>query len=264
VKSTLICIILALLPMAPASAQVSQWTTNNKQLILQDVPAIPLTLVDRLSQYQNVRSASFLDWTGNSKGIYIRTRFGDISQVHKVSAPGGAREQITWFREPVGQVLRRDGGYELALTMDQGDAIPVTTAVSLAGCAASERSKGKVHYEGDLAVIEDDALLGGGSFGYRVLNQLDNGIYGLVVRRVLPDGSERVSLAAVDLVARPMVRHGSIAKLMMIELIGEIWIPDMQLLSFQSIGNKVHFASGVGRERVERTVDFTRIGKMRE
>ncbi len=28
--------------------------------------------------------------------------------------------QVTWFREPVGQVLRRDDGYELALTMDQG------------------------------------------------------------------------------------------------------------------------------------------------
>ena len=50
-----------------------------------------------------------------------------------------------------------------------------------------------------------------------------------------------------------MIRHGSIARLMMVELIGEIWIPDMQLLSFQSIGNKVHFVSGVGPERVERT-----------
>jgi len=147
--------------------------------------------------------------------------------------------------------------------MHQGDAIPVTTAVSLAGCKASERSKSEVRYEGDLAVIEDEALLGGGTFGYRVLNQLDNGIYGLAVRRVLPDGTERVSLAAVDLVARPMIRHGSIAKVMMVELIGEIWIPDMQLLSFQSVGNKVHFVSGVGPERVERTVDFTRIGKQR-
>jgi len=148
--------------------------------------------------------------------------------------------------------------------MNQGDAAPVTTAVSLVGCAASERSKSPVHYEGDLAVIEDDAVLGGGSFGYRVMNQLDNGIFGLVVRRLLPDGTERVSLAAVDLVARPMIRNGSIANLMMIELVGEIWIPDMQLLSFQSVGNKVHFVSGVGPERIERTVDFTRIGKLRK
>ena len=47
--------------------------------------------------------------------------------------------------------------------------------------------QGKVRYESDdLAVIEDDAILGGGSFGYRVLNQLDNGIFGLAIRRCFP------------------------------------------------------------------------------
>ncbi len=49
-----------------------------------------------------------------------------------------------------------------ALAMHQGDAVPVTTAVSLAGCATSERSKSEIRYEDDLAVIEDEALLGGG------------------------------------------------------------------------------------------------------
>jgi len=151
-----------------------------------------------------------------------------------------------------------------ALAMHQGDAVPVTTAVSLAGCATSERSKSEVRYEGDLAVIKDEDLLGGGSFGYRVINQLDNGIFGLAVRRVLPDGEERVSLAAVQLVGRHMIRHGSTVRLMLVELLGEMWIPDMQLLSFQSIGNKVHFVSGVGPDRVERTIDFTRIGKQRK
>jgi len=53
-----------------------------------------------------------------------------------------------------------------------------------------------------------DALLGGGSFGYRVLSRLDNGIFGLAIRRVLPDGSERVSLAAVEIVQRPMILNG--------------------------------------------------------
>jgi hypothetical protein len=150
-----------------------------------------------------------------------------------------------------------------ALVMNQGDAVPVTTAVSLEGCATSQRSKGEVRYERDIAVIEDEALLGGGSFGYRVTNQLDNGIYGLAIRRVLPDGKERVSLAAVQLVGRPMIRHGSTVRLMLIELLGELWIPDMQFSSFESIGNKVHFVSGEGPERVERSVDLTRIGRQR-
>ena len=99
---------------------MSHWTANNDQLILQDVPEIPAELVERLNQYQSVRSAAFLDWTRDSKGIYIRTRFGDISQVHKVNAPGGARVQLTWLREPVGQVSRRDQSDELVFTMDEG------------------------------------------------------------------------------------------------------------------------------------------------
>jgi hypothetical protein len=170
----------------------------------------------------------------------------------------GAEETFTDAGRPI------HPGCIHALTMHQGDAVPVTTAVSLAGCSTSERSKSEVRYEGDLAVIEDEALLGGGSFGYRVINQLDNGIFGLAVRRVLPDGKERVSLAAVQMVARPMIRHGRLVNLMLVELLGEMWIPDMQLLSFKAVGNKVHFVSGVGPERVERTIDFTRIGKQRK
>lgn len=151
-----------------------------------------------------------------------------------------------------------------ALVMQQGDAVPVTTAVSLEGCASSARSVAKLHYESDdLAVIEDDALLGGGSFGYRVLNQLDNGIYGLAIRRILPDGTERVSLAAVKVVERPMIRHGNIVQLQLVELLGELWIPEMEMTSFRSVKNRVHFIAGVGPDRVERDVDFTRLGKMR-
>jgi hypothetical protein len=151
-----------------------------------------------------------------------------------------------------------------ALAMQQGDASPVTAAVSLEGCAASARSRAKVRWESDdLAMIEDDALLGGGAFGYRVLSQLDNGIYGLAIRRVLPDGKERVSLAAVEIVERPMIRHGNIVQLQLVELLGELWIPGMDLTSFRTVGNRVHFIAGFGNERVERDVDLTRLGKMR-
>ncbi len=96
-----------------------------------------------------------------------------------------------------------------------------------------------------------------------MLSQFDNGIFGLAIRRVLPDGAERVSLAAVKIVERPMVRHGRIVRLSLIEVMGELWIPDMELASFQSVGNRVHFVAGVGPEKVERYFDFTRLGKMR-
>ena len=176
-----------------------------------------------------------------------------------VAGEAQAREAFLYKGEPI------HPGCIHALAMQQGDAVPVTTAVSLEGCATSERSVAKVRYESDdLAVIEDDALLGGGSFGYRVLNQFDNGIFGLAIRRVLPDGAERVSLAAVKIVERPMVRHGRIVRLSLIEVLGELWVPDMEVASFRSVRNRVHFVAGVGPERVERDFDFTRLGKMRK
>jgi hypothetical protein len=151
-----------------------------------------------------------------------------------------------------------------AVAMQEGDAFPVTTAVSLEGCANSERSRTPVRYEKDLIAFDDETVLGSGSFGYRVITQLDNGIYGLAIRRVYPDGQERVSLAAVKIVTRPMMLHGKIVNLQMLENLGELWVPGMELVSFRSVGNKVHFIAGVGPDRVERDVDFTRLGKMRK
>ncbi len=118
--STVLLLSIVLALPVPASAGTTQRTVNDGQLILQDVPEIPAALVRRLNQYQNTRYASFLDWAEQGKGMFVRTRFGDVSQIHKLHGPGGAREQLTWFKEPVGQVERRRKGRELAFTMDQG------------------------------------------------------------------------------------------------------------------------------------------------
>jgi dipeptidyl aminopeptidase/acylaminoacyl peptidase len=117
-KSLLFAILLTALPVL--ADDVTRWTTNEGQLILEDVPDIPPELVSRLKQYQNVRSASFLGWTRNGKGMYIRTRFGELGQIHRLYAAAGVRQQLTWFSEPIGQVQRRDRHDELAITMDEG------------------------------------------------------------------------------------------------------------------------------------------------
>ena len=104
----------------PAPDRVPVWTANSGQMILQGVPEIPDALVERIEQYQNVRSASFLEWQQDGDGLYISTRFGDVTQVHRVDDPGGSRRQLTWYPEPVGQVARRPGSGELAITMDEG------------------------------------------------------------------------------------------------------------------------------------------------
>jgi dipeptidyl aminopeptidase/acylaminoacyl peptidase len=71
-------------------------------LVIDGIPDIPPRLVERMNQYQNVRSAGFLDWNPNGPGILISTRFAETSQIHYVERPGGARQQLTFFKEPVG------------------------------------------------------------------------------------------------------------------------------------------------------------------
>ena len=65
-----------------------------------EVPVIPPFLIDRLRQYQNVRSAAFAGWSPDGKGILIQTRFGDTAQLHRVYEPMGRRQQVTYFKEP--------------------------------------------------------------------------------------------------------------------------------------------------------------------
>jgi dipeptidyl aminopeptidase/acylaminoacyl peptidase len=67
----------------------------------ESVPAIPAEIHERLLQYQNVRSASFLDWAPDGRSILVSTRFGNTSQLHRVREPGGRREQLTFYDEPV-------------------------------------------------------------------------------------------------------------------------------------------------------------------
>jgi dipeptidyl aminopeptidase/acylaminoacyl peptidase len=67
-----------------------------------------------------VRSAGFQEWTDDGEGIFISTRFGDVSQIHHVGQPGGARTQLTFFKEPIGGLSRQPNGSKMLFTMDAG------------------------------------------------------------------------------------------------------------------------------------------------
>jgi dienelactone hydrolase/Tol biopolymer transport system component len=88
---------LLLLPLF-AAAEVQRVERGN--LVLEDVPPIPASMVERIEQYQNTRSAAFQDWLPDG-GMLIATRFADTSQVHRVRTPGATREQLTFFGERV-------------------------------------------------------------------------------------------------------------------------------------------------------------------
>jgi len=115
----LICLTF-LAAQSTTLAEITTTETNNGNLVMQDVPEIPDSIVASLNRYQNVRSASFRDWTENGQGIFVATRFGDVSQVHRVDHPGGARRQITFFDEPIGGLQRQPGGSKMVFTMDAG------------------------------------------------------------------------------------------------------------------------------------------------
>jgi len=102
------------------ASAVETRTENNGQLVLQDIPPIPQSIVDQLNRYQNVRSASFRGWDMDGSGMYVSTRFGEVNQLHKVDRAGGARRQLTFFQEPIGSVSTRPEHQQLAFTMDAG------------------------------------------------------------------------------------------------------------------------------------------------
>ncbi len=98
--SMLICALL-ILPTTGIARSGGEGRIQRGNLVIEGIPEIPQRIKDRMLQYQNVRSSNLSDWHPAGKGILISTRLGETSQIHLVEMPGGARQQITFFNEPV-------------------------------------------------------------------------------------------------------------------------------------------------------------------
>ncbi len=125
--SITLCAALLGFPNSPPLAAAEKNTADREDpfrppaITTREVPNVPAGLMERLRQYQNVRSAAFRGWSPDGDGILVATRFGDTAQLHRVSEPGGRREQVTFFNEPAdGAFLPEatDGG--LLVTMSAG------------------------------------------------------------------------------------------------------------------------------------------------
>ena len=92
---------------------------NNGNLILENIPPIPISIEGELSKFQNVRSAAFRGFSNTGDGVFVSTRFGNVSQLHYVGSPGAARTQITYFQEPIGSTSIHPTGSSIAFTMDK-------------------------------------------------------------------------------------------------------------------------------------------------
>jgi len=105
--------------LAAGAAEVDRREVG--QLVLENVPETPPDVAERIRQFQNVRSASLVDFSPDGDGMLVATRFGETSQLHHVAAPGAARRQLTFFDEPLRGVIPSPVDPDLLLLMrDEG------------------------------------------------------------------------------------------------------------------------------------------------
>ncbi|MBV9625220.1 MAG: S9 family peptidase [Acidobacteria bacterium] len=73
----------------------------NENLVVEDIPPIPTSLVEGVARYSDFRSASLASWSPTQLEMLISTRFADVPQIHAVKIPGGARTQLTFYPDAV-------------------------------------------------------------------------------------------------------------------------------------------------------------------
>ena len=113
-KPTLVlAIALALCAPAHGWATEAPRRVETANRLSEGLPeAVPADLAARLQRYQNTRKAVLAGWAADGNSILIATRFGSTQQVHRVRQPGGAREQLTFYDEPINEIAahpRRNG-----------------------------------------------------------------------------------------------------------------------------------------------------------
>jgi len=145
-----------------------------------------------------------------------------------------------------------------ALAMKKGDILPVTNTVDLEGCMANPSSQTAPQVKEGIHTILLDEAQGGGSFSYRILGTLDNGIRIVGIGRVAADGSRAISVAGIDLVVERALRHGEMVKRQFLKLVFDRWVEDFTHGQVQVVGNSVRFVVRSGTSKVDRVVDLSR------
>jgi dipeptidyl aminopeptidase/acylaminoacyl peptidase len=91
--------VILLLPTCVGAQETSLAVPDRVKV--DNVPPIPLSIVDAVAPYGQFRQARLLGWHPTARRILIATAFGNVTQVHEVRSPGGARTQLTFYRDGV-------------------------------------------------------------------------------------------------------------------------------------------------------------------
>ena len=119
-KRVLLFLAGMLLAAVYASAQEAV-IAPPENLIVDRVPQIPASLVERAGRYGSFRSANLADWHPVKREMLIATRFAETSQLHLVKMAEGARQQLTFFADSVGAGrFHPNGGDYIVFAKDIG------------------------------------------------------------------------------------------------------------------------------------------------
>jgi dipeptidyl aminopeptidase/acylaminoacyl peptidase len=86
---------------APRTTAQQPLMSPPENIVADNVPPVPVSLVQAAGRYTDYRYAFNVDWHPQRREMLISTRFGDTFQIHLVKMPGGARQQLTFSSEPV-------------------------------------------------------------------------------------------------------------------------------------------------------------------
>lgn len=89
-------------------------------LTAEQMPPIPLELAARVRPYLESRGAGFAGWDPNTRAVLISTRFANVSQLHRVAMPMGARTQISFEAEPMSGSYAPSKGDVILVSKDRG------------------------------------------------------------------------------------------------------------------------------------------------
>jgi len=107
----------------PNAGQAAAMVPVPATIIAKNVPPVPRDHVGDLLPYENIRTASFTDWSSTGRRILIRTRFAQSMQLHEVAAPMGFRRQLTFFNDPVINGRTRPGNPDqIVFSLNEGGA----------------------------------------------------------------------------------------------------------------------------------------------
>ena len=98
---TLLFTVFVALTSAQGDQNVAAQITPNENLGAEGVPPIPGALAASVERYSNYRGASLVSWAPERREMLISTRFADVPEIHLVKMPGGDRNQLTYYTDPV-------------------------------------------------------------------------------------------------------------------------------------------------------------------